>query len=183
VESALILVYVILITLELRELLYNIIHNKFSCSYMKIYVRLFFPLSRSWKNDKNYSNRRIPTNRWKTKKIFFKCRNRLLLWTTIAKTRSFTWHIWTIKKQNHLEKLFKNGRKLKEIERDTRDQSDCELWQSLRKEMLTASNFGVVCRMRPTTSCAMTVKNMFFRLLIPQLWNIVMIWRKQRHKI
>lgn len=28
--------------------------------------------------------------------------------------------------------------------------------------MLTASNFGVVCRMRPTTSCATTVKNILF---------------------
>ncbi|KYQ54038.1 hypothetical protein ALC60_07050 [Trachymyrmex zeteki] len=28
--------------------------------------------------------------------------------------------------------------------------------------MLTASNFGVVCRMRSTTSCAITVKNILF---------------------
>jgi len=58
--------------------------------------------------------------------------------------------------------LFENGRKSKEIERDMRDQSDCELWQSLRKEMLTASNFGVIYCMRPTTSWTMTVKNILF---------------------
>jgi len=34
-------------------------------------------------------------------------------------------------------------------------------WQLLRKEMLTASNFAVVCSMRPT-SCAMIIKNILF---------------------
>lgn len=58
--------------------------------------------------------------------------------------------------------MFENRKNWKEIECNTRKQSDSELWLSLRKVMLTASNFGVVCRMRPTTSCAMTVKNILF---------------------
>jgi len=71
-------------------------------------------------------------------------------------------HAFEVLKQNHLEKLFENGRNWQNIERDTRGQSECELWQILRKEMLTASNFGVMCRMRATTSCATIVKNILF---------------------
>jgi len=70
--------------------------------------------------------------------------------------------VFEVLKQNHLEQLLENGRNWKAIECDTRDQSNCELWHSLRKIMLTASNFGVVCRMRPTTSCASIVKNILF---------------------
>jgi hypothetical protein len=68
-------------------------------------------------------------------------------------------------KEKQLEKLFEDGRNWKQIERDTIEQSTSELWQTLRKERLTASNFGLVCRMRPTTSCAMTVKNILFPAL------------------
>ncbi|KMQ86930.1 hypothetical protein RF55_13949 [Lasius niger] len=65
-------------------------------------------------------------------------------------------------KQNHIEKLAENGENWEEIEQDTRGQSECELWHSLRREMLTASNFGAVCRMRPTTSCGSIVKQILF---------------------
>jgi len=65
-------------------------------------------------------------------------------------------------RQNHLEKLFENGRNWQNIEFDTRNQNESELWLLLRREMLTASNFGTVCRMRPTTSCAATVKNILY---------------------
>ncbi|KYM95153.1 hypothetical protein ALC62_14214 [Cyphomyrmex costatus] len=61
-----------------------------------------------------------------------------------------------------MEELFENAKDWKENERKTREQSDSELWLSLRKIMLTASNFGTVCRMRPTTSCATTVKSILF---------------------
>ncbi|XP_067216432.1 uncharacterized protein [Linepithema humile] len=64
--------------------------------------------------------------------------------------------------ENHIEKLVENAENRKKIERETRGQSECELWHSLRREMLTASNFGTVCRMRPTTSCAATVKSILF---------------------
>lgn len=65
-------------------------------------------------------------------------------------------------KRNHLQKLSENGKNWKQIERETIGQNESELWHSLRKEMLTASNFGVVCRMRPTTSCATYLKNILF---------------------
>ncbi|XP_072750547.1 uncharacterized protein [Anoplolepis gracilipes] len=63
---------------------------------------------------------------------------------------------------NHIEKLSENAENREKIERETKDQNKCELWQSLRREMLTASNFGTVCRMRPITSCAATVKSILY---------------------
>ncbi|KYM97059.1 hypothetical protein ALC62_12260 [Cyphomyrmex costatus] len=65
-----------------------------------------------------------------------------------------------------MEELFENGRNWKEIECNTKKQSDSEFWLSLRKVMLTASNFGTVSRKRPTTSCAMLVKNILFPPII-----------------
>lgn len=75
-------------------------------------------------------------------------------------------------RQNHMEKLLENGRDCERIEYDTRGQVESELWQSLRREMLTASNFGTVCRMRPTTSCAVTVKNILFPPSIDSSYEI-----------
>ena len=96
------------------------------------------------------------------KRNFKKHRNRWLLRTSIAKTRYVSSEIFEERKQRHMEELFENARNWKENERKTREQSDSELWLSLRKIMLTASNFGTVCRMRPTTSCTATVKNILF---------------------
>jgi len=68
--------------------------------------------------------------------------------------------------------LFENGKNWKQIERETTDQSESEQWVSFRREMLTASNFGDVRRMRPTptsyetTSCAITIKNILYPVLI-----------------
>jgi len=61
-----------------------------------------------------------------------------------------------------MDRLSENGRNWQEIERNTRGQSDCELWHILRKEILTAYHFGDVCHMRESTSCAIIVKNILF---------------------
>ncbi|XP_067216539.1 uncharacterized protein [Linepithema humile] len=71
-------------------------------------------------------------------------------------------HVFEQLRQNHLEKLLENAKNWQKIELDTRNQSKSELWLSLRREMLTASNFGTVCRMRSTTSCAATVKAILY---------------------
>ena len=65
-------------------------------------------------------------------------------------------------KLRHLQKLLENAENRQKIESDTRDQGESELWISLRREILTASNFGTVCRMRPSTSCAETVKAILY---------------------
>lgn len=83
-------------------------------------------------------------------------------------------------RQNHVEKLFENGKNWKQIERETTDQSESELWLSLRRDMLTASNFGIVCRMRSTTSCATTVKNILYP---PSIDTAAMKYGRDREEV
>ena len=59
-----------------------------------------------------------------------------------------------------------NGKNWKQIEQDTRGQSESGLWLAHRQEMLTSSHFGDVCRMRPTTSCATMIKNILYPPII-----------------
>lgn len=48
------------------------------------------------------------------------------------------------------------------LEKDTRTQSDSALWRQVRKKVLTASNFGPVCKRRETTSCINLVKKILY---------------------
>ena len=64
--------------------------------------------------------------------------------------------------ENHFLKLSDNAKDWKQIECDTREQNRSELWITLRKQMLTASNFGIIYRMRPTTSCVAKVKSILY---------------------
>jgi len=81
---------------------------------------------------------------------------------------------------NHIEKLSENAENREKIERETRDQNECELWHLLRREMLTASNFGTVCRMRPTTSCAAIVKSILYP---PQIDTAAMKYGRDREEV
>lgn len=83
-------------------------------------------------------------------------------------------------RKSQLNKLFDNGKNWKQIECDTRGQSECELWQLLRREMLTASNFGTVCRLRLTTSCAATVKNIIYP---PSIDTAAMKYGREKEEI
>ncbi|CAG5037077.1 unnamed protein product [Parnassius apollo] len=49
-----------------------------------------------------------------------------------------------------------------QIERDTKFQRDCSDWLELRKQMVTASNFGKFFKKRPNTSTANLVKNLLY---------------------
>ncbi|XP_076545845.1 uncharacterized protein LOC117609781 [Osmia lignaria lignaria] len=65
-------------------------------------------------------------------------------------------------RKEHFQKLADNAKNRTIIETNTREQNDSDLWRTLKEEMLTASNFGAVCRMRQTTSCAAMVKNILY---------------------
>ncbi|CAH1156021.1 unnamed protein product [Phaedon cochleariae] len=66
------------------------------------------------------------------------------------------------KKEEFLNSLKKTPEEIKIIEQNTRGQSGNPLWQQERSIRLTASNFGDICKMRKTTSCANKVKNLLY---------------------
>ena len=61
-------------------------------------------------------------------------------------------------KDSLMARLRNNADNWQTVEIDTRDQSQSRLWHVLRKRMLTASNFGEVCRRKSTTSVQNIVK-------------------------
>ncbi|CAG9134858.1 unnamed protein product [Plutella xylostella] len=66
-------------------------------------------------------------------------------------------------KSNFLESIQKSQEQRHEIEQKTILQSSSGEWLELRRTMLTASNFGKICKMRPETSCANTVKQLLYK--------------------
>lgn len=58
--------------------------------------------------------------------------------------------------------LRKNAEDWENIERETRGQSASERWRVLRQKMLTASNFGAVCRRRKDTRTARLVSSLLY---------------------
>ena len=67
------------------------------------------------------------------------------------------------KKEEFLEKEFKKTIiDLEKLQRETVGQADIELWRVERKKWLTASKFGNVCKLRPSTSCVSTVHNILY---------------------
>ncbi|KAK4887438.1 hypothetical protein RN001_003709 [Aquatica leii] len=65
----------------------------------------------------------------------------------------------------YLEKIVQRSNsleKIKEIEHDTRGQHENPRWQELRKDCLTASNFGVVVKRRTSTSCHNLIKRLLY---------------------
>ena len=82
--------------------------------------------------------------------------------TAFRRTQDLDKHYGPNSQKNHLQKLAGNAENWKQIECDTRDQSNSDLWMTLRKQMLIASNFGAVCRMRRSTSCAARVKEILY---------------------
>lgn len=63
---------------------------------------------------------------------------------------------------NHLEGLPDTEEKRKEVFETTIGQSSNSKWLDIRRQMLTASNFGKICKMRETTSCSKLVTQFLY---------------------
>lgn len=84
--------------------------------------------------------------------------------TTVLKDNGpiLTKQRWKKKKSDFLITLHKSESKFKRIERETVEQSDSNEWLEIRRNLLTASNFGRVCNMRATTGCETIVKQLLY---------------------
>lgn len=67
--------------------------------------------------------------------------------------------------EEFLASLKKTDEESHRIERETVLQSDSSEWLELRRSLLTASNFGRVCKMRPTTGCESLVKQILYTVV------------------
>ncbi|CAN7978517.1 unnamed protein product [Ixodes persulcatus] len=65
--------------------------------------------------------------------------------------------------QVFLESLRLSDEGRSELERATQGQAACPRWKEERKKRLTASSFGKVCKMKPTTSCTKTVVGLLYK--------------------
>jgi hypothetical protein len=71
-----------------------------------------------------------------------------------------------------LKSLKKTDEQIYEIERRTADQNEDGEWMEQRMKLITASNFGKICKLRQTTNTAGTIKSILYNVIstkIPSL--------------
>lgn len=64
--------------------------------------------------------------------------------------------------EEFLKKLKKTPEEIDQLEKATIGQSGNPIWIQERSYRITASHFGQICKMRPTTPCTNTVKNLLY---------------------
>lgn len=79
----------------------------------------------------------------------------------LAAEERMTTQLMIEKKQQFIKNLTLTQKESEVLELETRDQSCNQKWYSERRNRLTASNFGKIIKMRPTTSC----RNIVYELL------------------
>ena len=62
-------------------------------------------------------------------------------------------------KEKFIASLTLNKAEITELEQNTRGQFSNPLWKAERSNRLTASNFGIICRKRPSTTSKNIIKN------------------------
>lgn len=70
--------------------------------------------------------------------------------------------IFENKKVTFLSDLYKDPAAIAELERKTLGQSGNNVWRVERRQRVTASVFGKICKMRINTSCLSTIKSMLY---------------------
>lgn len=75
-------------------------------------------------------------------------------------------------KDTFLTNLKKSKEERQKIERQTILQSGSSEWMELRRNLLTASNFGRVIKRRPDISCANLVKDLLYKLCLDHVKSI-----------
>ena len=69
---------------------------------------------------------------------------------------------------DYVELLYLSPEVCQHVERATRGQSCNPLWMKVRKLLLTALNFGRICKLRETTDCAALLKTFCGYASIPK---------------
>lgn len=67
-----------------------------------------------------------------------------------------------IKKLEFIQSITLSEASKVQLELETRNQANNQRWFEERRKRLTTSNFGRVCKMRPYTSCKVTVHNILY---------------------
>jgi len=69
---------------------------------------------------------------------------------------------YDVKKNAFLKKIYLTVDEIVKIERNTIGQQENDDWKKFRKQRLTPSNFGKICKLKPTTSRTNTVKYILY---------------------